>query len=81
MERKFIHPQSGPNDFDTYVKRIHNIDIKQILTDDTVPTDGNWDTRNQKSDRISFGEPDRRLSKLLHPRRTLEKTGNTGKEL
>ena len=27
-----------------YIKRIHNIDIKPILTDDTVPTSDPWDT-------------------------------------
>ena len=28
-----------------YMKRIHNIDIRQILTDDTVPTGDPWDTK------------------------------------
>ena len=31
--------------FRHYIKRIHDIDIEQILTDDTVPTDGNWDSK------------------------------------
>ena len=31
--------------FRHYIKRIHNNDIKQILTDDTVPTGKNWNTK------------------------------------
>ena len=42
--KKYTHPENEPNDFGK-TKRIHNTDIKQILTDDTVPCDGNWDTK------------------------------------
>ena len=46
VDRKKIYtPREWTDRFRHYVKRIHNIDIKQILTDDTVPTDGNWDTK------------------------------------
>ena len=31
--------------FRHYTKRIYNVDLKQILTDDTVPTGDPWDTK------------------------------------
>ena len=62
--KKIYTPREWTERFRHYVKRIHNIDIKEILTDDTVPTDENWNKKNQKSDKISFGAPDRRLSNL-----------------
>ena len=71
--KKIYTPREWTERFRHYVKRIHNIDIKQILTDDTVPTDGNWIQKNQKSNRISFGAPDRRLSKLS-PKGSLTQT-------
>ena len=43
--KKIYTPREWTERFRHCVKRIHNIDIKQILTDDTVPTDGNWDTK------------------------------------
>ena len=39
--KKIYTPREWTERFRHYVKRIHNIDIKQILTDDTIPTDGN----------------------------------------
>ena len=44
---------------------ILNIDIKQILTDDMVPTDENWDTKEAESRQhfISYGAPDHQQSK------------------
>ena len=32
----YTHPKNGPKDFGITQKRIHNIDIKQILTDDST---------------------------------------------
>ena len=38
-------PREMTERFRNYIKKIHNIDIKQILTDDTVPTDEKGDTK------------------------------------
>ena len=43
--KKIYTPREWTERFRHYVKRIHNIDIKEILTDDTVPTDENWNTK------------------------------------
>ena len=43
--KRIYTPREWTERFRHYVKRIHNIDIKQILTDDTIPTDGNWDAK------------------------------------
>ena len=43
--KKIYTPREWTERFRHYVKRILNIDIKQILTDDTVPTDENWNTK------------------------------------
>ena len=43
--KKIYTPREWTERFRHYVKRIHNIDFKQILTDDTVPTDKNWNTK------------------------------------
>ena len=43
--KKMYTPRERTERFRHYIKRIHNIDIKQILTDDTVPTDENWNTK------------------------------------
>ena len=42
--KKLYTPKEWTERF-RHIKRIHNIDIKQILTDDTVPTGDPWDTR------------------------------------
>ena len=43
--KKIYTPREWTERLPYYIKRIHNINIKQILTDDTVPTDGNWNTK------------------------------------
>ena len=43
--KKIYTPREWTERFRHYVKRINNIDIKQILTDDAVPIDANWDTK------------------------------------
>ena len=43
--KKIYTPREWTERFRHYVKRIHNIDIKEILTDNTVPTDENWNTK------------------------------------
>ena len=43
--KKLYTPEEWTKIFRHYIKRIHNIDIKQILTDDTVPTGDPWDTK------------------------------------
>ena len=43
--KKLYTPKEWTERFRHYKKRIHNIDIKQILTDDTVPTGDPWDTK------------------------------------
>ena len=62
--KKIYTPKEWSERFRYYIKRIHNIDIKPILTDDTVPTGDPWDKKNQKSDTTSFGAPDRQQLKL-----------------
>ena len=65
LDGKKLYTPECTERFRHYIKRIHNIDIKQILTDDTVPTSDPWDTKKtQKSDKISSGAPDRRQSRL-----------------
>ena len=34
--------------FRHYIKRIYNVDIKQMVTDDTVPIGEPWDTKEQE---------------------------------
>ena len=43
--KKVYTPKEWTERFRPYIKRIHNIDIKPILTDDTVPTGDPWDTK------------------------------------
>ena len=43
--KKIYTPREWTERFQHYIKRIHKIDIKHILTDDTVPTDENWNTK------------------------------------
>ena len=45
--------------FRHYTKRIYNVDVKQLLTDDTVATGDPGTRKNQKSDMISSGVQDR----------------------
>ena len=49
--KKLYTPKKWNEQFRHYIKRIHNIDIKQILTYDTAPIDENGNTKNQKSDK------------------------------
>ena len=44
-EKNLYTPKKWTERFRRYTKRIHNIDIKQILMDDTVPTGDPWDTK------------------------------------
>ena len=45
LDGKKLHtPKEWTERFCQYIKKIHDIDIKQKLTDDTVPTGKNWDT-------------------------------------
>ena len=43
--KKIYTPKEWTERFRHYIKRIYNIDIKPILTDDTVPTGNLWDTK------------------------------------
>ena len=43
--KKIYTPREWTERFRHYVKRIQNIYIKEKLTDDTVPTDENWNTK------------------------------------
>ena len=43
--KKIYTPNEGTERFRHYIKRIHNIDIKPILTDDTKLTGDQWDTK------------------------------------
>ena len=43
--KKIYTPKEWTERYRHYIKRIHNIDIKPILTDDTVPTGDPWDTK------------------------------------
>ena len=45
---KLYTPKEWTERFRHYKKRIHNIDIKQILTDDTVSTGDPWDTKERE---------------------------------
>ena len=45
LEGKKHTPKERTERFRHFRKRIYNIDIKQILTDKTVPTGENWDTK------------------------------------
>ena len=43
--KKIYTPKEWTERFRHYIKRIYNIDIKPILTDDTVPNGDPWDTK------------------------------------
>ena len=43
--KKLYTPKEWTERFRHYIRRIHHIDIKQILTDDTVPTGDSWITK------------------------------------
>ena len=43
--KKIYTPNEVTERFRHYIKRIHNIDIKPILTDDTKLTGDQWDTK------------------------------------
>ena len=43
--KKIYTPKEWTERFRHYIKRIYNIDIKPILTDDTVLTGDPWDTK------------------------------------
>ena len=43
--KKIYTPKEWTERFRHYIKRIHNIDIKPKLTDDTVPTSDPWNTK------------------------------------
>ena len=43
--KKLYTPKEWTERFRHNRKRIHNIDIKQILKDETLPTDKNWNTK------------------------------------
>ena len=46
LDGKILYtPKEWTERFRHYIKRIHSIDIKQILTDDTVLTGDPWDTK------------------------------------
>ena len=47
--KKIYTPEESTERFQQYIKRIHNIDIKPILTDDTVPTGDPRDTKEPES--------------------------------
>ena len=46
--KKLYTPRECTERFRHFTKRILNMDIKQILTDDTVPTGDQWDTKETK---------------------------------
>ena len=61
--KKLYTPKEWTERFRHYTKRIHNIDIKSILTDDTVPSGDPRDTKDQKLDKTLFGGRRLKLSR------------------
>ena len=62
--KKLYTPNEWNEKFRHYIQRIHNIDIKQILTDDKYLPVTHGIQKNQKSDKISSGAPNSRQSRL-----------------
>ena len=62
--KKLYTPKEWTERFRHNTKRIHIIDIKPILTEDTVPTEDPWDTKEPEIDKTLFGVPDRRRLNL-----------------
>ena len=50
--------KNGPKEYH-YTKRIYNVDIKQILTDNSVPTCDAWDTKEPEITQDFIWEHDR----------------------
>ena len=65
LDGKKIHtPREWTERFRHYMKRVHNIDIKQILTNNTVHSDENWNTKKPGIRQAFTWAPDHQQLKL-----------------